>query len=202
MSQQPRQPKSRASGAMAGRTVFVVLIAVALGLLILYNGFGDGDGGGGSGDGSSAGTSTIPTTIAPSTTTTTVVDMAAVKTVVANASGVAGSAGRMTTALTNCGLTLLPATNADTTGQEATMVYNVPNVATPEQATVIATAVGVSYTGVLPTPSPVKAVGDAGVVVVLGKDKANSTPTCPSATPPATTAPGETTVAPPTSAGG
>jgi hypothetical protein len=168
---------------MAGRTVFVVLIALAIGLLILANGFGrDGDGGGATG----TTTTTAGTTTVQETTTTTI-SMQGVSVIVANASGVQGSAGRMTTGLQGCNFTMLPATNAVTSGQAVTQVHNVANVATEEQATFVAEAVGVAYSGPLPDPSPVRNIGEAGVVVVLGTDKANAQPDCPGTLPTAPT---------------
>src|SRR5262245_61859466 len=126
----------RPSSAMAGRTVFVVLVAVGLGLLVLKNAFDD--------NGSSASTNTTvaeSTTVAGDGTTTTVaaIDKQSFKVVVANASGVAGSAGKWTQGLSNLGYSVLPATNAAQSGQPTTAVYFLPGF--DAQATMVATSI-------------------------------------------------------------
>lgn len=186
-ARRPPGPGGRsATPAMAGRTVIVVLIAVALGLLILRNGFGDTSGGE-----SAATTTTTPsTTAATETTSTTVLDKASCTVVVANAAGVAGSAGRTTEALAALGYTMLEATNANITGQAETQVYYQPG--SESCAGLVAGDLGLTApAGPLPQPSPVDNVGDADVVVVLGRDIAIGGVPAPATTAPA--AGGETT---------
>ena len=152
---------------MAGRTVFVVLVALGLGLLILKYGFDDSSGGTASGGATT--TSSTSTTIETSTTTTTV-NLANTQVLVANASGVSGAAGKITTQLKDKGYTTLPATNAKQTGVATTTVYYQPGY--EAQAGQVAQSLGVTTTAAMPSPPPVASLGEADVLVVVGKDLA------------------------------
>jgi len=149
---------------MAGRTVFVVLVALGLGLLILKYGFDDS---GGTVSSGATTTTSTSTTVAASTTSTSV-NLANTQVLVANASGVSGAAGRVTTQLKDKGYTTLPATNAKQTGLATTTVYYQPGY--EAQAGQVAQSLGVTTPAAIPSPPPVASLGDADVVVVVGKD--------------------------------
>jgi hypothetical protein len=164
------------SSAMAGRTVFVVLVMAGLGLLVLKNAFDD--------DGSASGgtpstTVHVTTTVSSSTSSpTTTIDKKAFKVIVANGSGVAGSAGKWTNGLTALGYTMLPATNASKSGLATTTVYFLPGA--EDAAHDVATTMGATTVTAWPTANPpVKSISDANVVVVLGQDVANKQPPAP-----------------------
>jgi hypothetical protein len=176
-----------APSAMAGRTVFVVLIAAGLGLLVLNNAYDDG-GGAGSGAAPTTSTSSSSTVASSSTSAAPGVQRSDVKVIVANASGVAGSAGKFTTNLAALGYTTLPATNASASGQATTKVYHLP--ANEAGAQMVATDIGAAAPTAWPTTNPpVKDIGAAQVVIVLGQDLANTPPTtgASATTPPPTT---------------
>ena len=107
---------------MAGRGVFVVLVAAGIGLLVLKNGFADGSTTGG-GSTSSSTTAAAVTTTVPGATTTAAPNPAAAKVLVANGSGISGAAGKVTTFLKGKGLATLPATDAKTKDYAETVVY-------------------------------------------------------------------------------
>jgi hypothetical protein len=178
----PQRPPS----AMAGRTVFVVLVAVGLGLLVLKNAFDDG------GSSASPSTTVAASTTAPGETTSSVpsdIDKQSFKTLVANASGVAGSAGKWTEGLTNLGFAMVtPAANASKSGLPNTTVYFTPGF--DAQAALVATTMGAAAPQPWPTTNaPVGDIKDANVVVTLGQDLAGKTPpTSVAPTQPATPA--------------
>jgi LytR cell envelope-related transcriptional attenuator len=189
--QPSRRPpaKSSGGGAPMGSTISIVIavIAVVVGFLILRNINNDSKDEAGSAANStpssesSDSTTTSSTEPPPSTTTPLVVSGATV--VVANASGVGGAAGQYTTALQSVGFTIGTATNAAGAEQriDVSKVYYDPN--DPEAAAVaasVAQAMGAPDSGVLvatmPSPVPVEgeaaSLGDATVLVMLGKDLA------------------------------
>ena len=163
-----------------GSTLSIVLavVAVVVGFLILNNITDDS----GSSDGSSSVDTTVPitvdTTIAAETSTTVpqlVTQGATV--VVANASGVPGSAGRMSAELAGAGFTMAEPTNA-TSALEQSVVYYDPNIAAAQAvATSVAQVMGGLAVETVPTPPPVEGgtLGDAGVVVMLGTAQADKT---------------------------
>jgi LytR cell envelope-related transcriptional attenuator len=178
-----------ASGALA---IVLAIVAVVAGFLILrsINDDDDGDAGetpSGSIDVGDTGTTTslgLGTTLPPATTTTTepplVLDPA-VTVIVANASNVNGSAAQMTRALQVVGYTMGDATNKGASvGQlEATVIYFDPAVL---NADVVAGSVARSLGGVdsiapvaVPAPTESGELGGAGVLVMLGVDKAGKT---------------------------
>jgi hypothetical protein len=150
---------------MAGRGLFVVVVAGAIGLLILKNGFADGS------------TSTSPTTTTtvhattttrPGGTTTVPPNPAAAKVLVANGSGVKGAASKVSTFLKGKNIATLTPTDATKSNYPATVVYYVNGF--QSQANAVAQQLGGQKVGgVVPTPLPVKSLGDANVLVVVGK---------------------------------
>jgi hypothetical protein len=167
-----RRPPRQSPGATTSlRVILVVGIAALLGWLILRNGF-PGTGGGDGDGGSSSATTTVVTTTSVAPTSTTV-NMAGTKIVVANGSGVGGSAGRLSDTLRSEGYAVIEPTNAVRNDYTITEIYHLPGF--EAQAGVVARELGVAVTGLLPDPSPVPAEGiqDANVIIVLGTDLAS-----------------------------
>jgi len=183
-NQPRRSPRQGLGGSPVGSTLSIVLavVAVVIGFLILNNITDDG---GSSSSGGSASVDVTTTTIdtglttttAPSVTTTTLVTEGATV-IVANASGVPGSAGRMTDTLALAGFTMGEATNS-TTGQiEVSVVYYDPGIAAAQDvANSVALVMGGLTVETVPTPPPVDggSLGDAGVLVMLGTNQADKT---------------------------
>jgi hypothetical protein len=174
--------------------VVVAVIAAALGFFILKQ-VSDDEGGGSATPGTDASTeTTVPASTA--TTTAPTVDKASFQVVVANASGVGGAAGKMTTDLQARGYKTLKATNvAPGTPQAATTtVYYTAG----SQAAANAVLAELGLAGpAQPIPATGFVVPDAdragaNVVVVLGKDLAGKA--LPSQAATATTAPGTVTL--------
>jgi hypothetical protein len=162
-------------------SIVVAVVAVIMGFLILKNITSDNSG-------KSAGTPSETTnpinvvdpnaTTIPLETTTTAPAMVytGATVIVANASGVQGTAGQFSKALGQVGFTMATPTNA--AGAEAKLatskVYFLPG------GELVAASVAKSMGGVafsaLPTPVPVKGeaagIGEATVVVMLGSDLA------------------------------
>lgn len=164
-AKEPRPPASNA--ALAGRTIVVVLIAAAIGLLILKNAYDDSS----VSAVENTTTSSSSTSVLPETTTTTV-NMAGVKIIVANAAGVSGAAGRMSTQLQGLGYSVLEPTNATSKGLDTTFVYHIEGF--EQQAAKVAADIGAQPGGLFPGASLVPDIGDANVIVVLGTDLATS----------------------------
>ncbi len=167
-----RRPPRQSPGATTSlRVILVVGVAALLGWFILRNGFPGTDGGNGGGSDSSATTTIVTTTTAAPPSTT--VNMAGTKIVVANGSGVGGSAGRLSDALREEGYAVIEPTNAVRNDYTVTEIYHLPGF--EAQAGVVARELGVAVTGLLPDPSPVppEGVQDANVIVVLGTDLAS-----------------------------
>jgi hypothetical protein len=161
--------------------ILVVAVAALLGWFVLRNGFGVGDASnGGSSDAATTTVAEVTTTVPPPTTT---LDKASWKNVVANGSGVGGSAGRLTETLAGKGYVMIEPTNANRNDYAVTEIYFVTGF--EAQAAEISRELGVPVTGLLPDPSPVPPAGvqDANVVVVLGTDLA-SQPSVGTTTPP------------------
>jgi hypothetical protein len=216
-----RRPRAGDSGAPASGALAIVLaiVAVVAGFLILrsINDDDDGDAGedtngavtNGTGD-SVATTAAAATTSAPAATTTTTLALVLdpnVPVLVANASNVNGAAGQMTRALEVVGYTMAEATNkAASVGQlETSVVYFDPAVpnSEPVAQSVARSLGGVDSISAVATPAPTESgdMGGAGVLVMLGIDKAGKTleelnPSTPTdSAPPGTSPPvaGETT---------
>jgi len=180
-----RSTRQGAGGAPLGSTVSIVLavVAVVVGFLILNNITDDGGGGSvtapsGSVPDETTGTSIGGTTIAPTTTEAPLVTEGA-SVVVANASGVGGSAGRMTAQLQDAGFTVVePAINSTLPNTEASIVQYDPSVAAAQNvAESVARVMGGLRVEPLSTPPSVVggSIGEAGVLVLLGTDEADKT---------------------------
>ncbi len=199
-----RSPRQGVGGSPMGSTVSIVLavVAVIVGFLILNNITGDGPS---ASDGATPVDTVADTTpdsvVETSSTTTTepplVFDGATV--VVANASGVPGSAGRMTTELAGVGFTTAEATNSTQSGLAASIVQYDPTIAAAQAvAESVARSMGGLTVEVVPTPAPVEggSLNGAGVLVLLGTDEADKTIaqlTAPTAVTPAPAPSGGTT---------
>lgn len=195
-----RSPRQGVGGSPIGSTLSIVLavLAVVVGFLILRN-ITD-DGGGSDAGGVVPTESTVPGTGDSSTTTTSstlpplVTQGATV--VVANSSGVPGSAGRMSDELAAAGFTMATATNTSEGNLEQSVVYYDPsNAAALDVANSVARVMGELTVETVPSPPPVEGgdLADASVVVMLGT--AQSDQTLDDLAP-------ETAVAPPPVAGG
>ena len=174
----------------------LAVVAVVAGFLILRNITDDG----GSSDGGITAESTTPdtidNTIADTTTSTTEPPLVTVgaSVVVANASGVPGSAGRMSTELAAAGFEMAEATNATSSGLEESIVYYDPSItAAIDVAGSVARVMGGLAVEAGPTPVPVEgaSLNGAGVVVMLGSNQADKTlaELVPAAEPTTVTAP-------------
>lgn len=178
-----RSPRQGVGGSPMGSTVSIVLavVAVIIGFLILNNITGDSPSSSDSPPTDSVSDDTTGSSIAENTTTSTtepqlVVEGATV--VVANASGVGGSAGRMTTELASLGFTMAEATNSTQSGLAASLVYYDPAIAAAQAvAESVARSMGGLSVAAVPTPPPVKggSLNGAGVLVLLGTNEADKT---------------------------
>lgn len=179
------------------RGAALVVVAVVIGLFLLRNGLDTSEAitsnpgrDGGTADGADSGTDTDSGTDETTTTTPASRPPADVPTIVLNDSGVDGAAGAYSEVLTAAGYALTnPAgTNADADGDAGTtIVYFAPGFEL--EAAAVAAAIGAPAT-VVPTPLPTTPPGliaGAMVVVVLGTDLGNVTPTTVVATDPADT---------------
>jgi hypothetical protein len=133
----------------------------------------------------STSTTTTSTTTTSTTTTTTTIPLIAEGAViiVANASGVTGAAALLSQELGDLGFHMGPPTNTAGVEEilEVSKVYYLPAGAD------VATSIGRAMGGILVTRMPVPVsitggpakLGDATVVVMLGKDLANNKPIVP-----------------------
>jgi hypothetical protein len=177
-----RSPRQGVGGSPLGSTLSIVLavVAVVVGFLILRNITDDG---GSTAGGGTATDTTVPSTVDITAVQTTTTSLPALVTqgatvIVANASGVPGSAGRMTTELENAGFTTGIATNA-TSGQleQSIVYYDAANAAALDVANSVARVMGGLAVEVVPSPPPIEeaSLGDAGVLVMLGTAQADRT---------------------------
>ncbi len=215
-----KSPRQGIGGSPVGSTLSIVLavIAVVAGFLILRNITDDNDGTSSTEDPTAEVTTTTvdlglaTTTEVPTTTVAPIVTEGATV-VVANASGVPGSAGRMSTALGGAGFTMAEPTNATSAQLEQSVVYYDPAVAAAQAvAGSVATMMGGLAVEAVPTPVPIEggALNGSGVVVMLGTAQADKTleelGAGTAATPETGTAPpvagAETTLAPTTTSTG
>lgn len=184
-NQPRRSPRQGLGGSPVGSTLSIVLavVAVIIGFLILNNITNDGGSSSSSDGGSSVNVTTttidtgLTTTTAASTTTTSLVTEGATV-IVANASGVGGSAGRMTDTLALAGFTMGDPTNATSGQLEDSIVYYDPGIAAAQDvADSVAIVMGGMSVEPVPTPPPVDggSLGDAGVLVMLGTNQADKT---------------------------
>jgi LytR cell envelope-related transcriptional attenuator len=196
-----RPPRVGDSGSPVGSTLSIVLavVAVVAGFFILRAIFDDdNDSAGGlppittvPGEETSTTTSdnSTPTTAA---TPTTVGRVNTATVVVANASGVGGSAGRMTTALEGVRYRTGEPTDATGGNLDRSVVYFVRGVnGARETADSVARDMGGLRVRPIPAEPPIAGeLGNAGVLVMLGTDTADKTlaelnPTSVTAPPPA-----------------
>ena len=178
-----RAPRQGVGGSPMGSTISIVLavVAVVVGFLILNNITDDGPSGDDVTTPVDSVVDTTPGSLVENTTTTTtepplVTEGATV--VVANASGVPGSAGRMSTELATLGFTMAEATNSTQSGLTASIVQYDPTIAAAQAvAESVARSMGGLTVEVVPTPAPVEggSLNGAGVVVLLGTDEADKT---------------------------
>jgi hypothetical protein len=159
------------TAAIAGRGVIVVIIAFVLGLLVLAKGFDDNSVSAGGGGTATTTTVPAPTTTAPAQTTTTEVNKASFTVVVANGSGISGAAGRKTEELKGQGFTMAPAANSK--AQVATTA--VYFIAGYEAAGAAVAQVLQVQPQAMPAAPPAD-LGQAQVLVLLGKDIASDAP--------------------------
>ena len=183
-----KSPRQGIGGSPVGSTLSIVLavVAVVAGFLILRNITDDNDGASSAiGDPTDVADDATTTTVDPALTTTSAAPTTTVPqlvtegatVVVANASGVPGSAGRMSTALGGVGYTMAEATNA-TTQLEVSIVYYDPAVAAAQAvAESVARSMGGLEVAPVPTPVPIEggALNGSGVVVMLGTAQADKT---------------------------
>jgi hypothetical protein len=180
-----RPPRVGDSGSPVGSTLSIVLavVAVVAGFLILRAIFDDdNDSAGGltpittvPGEETSTTSDNSTPTSRPTTTTVGRVTQATV--VVANASGVGGSAGRMTTALEGVGYRTGEATDATGGNLDRSVVYFVRGVnGARETADSVARDMGGLRVRPIPAEAPISGeLGNAGVLVMLGTDTADKT---------------------------
>jgi len=173
--------------------IVLAVIAVVAGFFILRSISGDdkkqfdlqsAGTGAPAGEGNNAPESTTPSSVvstAPQSTTTTIVTDGATV-VVANANGQGGSAATMATALEVAGFTMGDAMDAsDATGNlEVTVIYYDPAQPAAQPVAESVNSVMGGGATVLPLPGGTPPVADgtidgAGVLVMLGLDKANKT---------------------------
>jgi hypothetical protein len=174
-----RSPRQGVGGSPVGSTLSIVLavVAVVAGFLILNN-ITDDESESDGGAEVSVTTSSIATVVTtPTETTEPPLVFEGATVIVANASGVPGSAGRMSDELTAAGFTMATATNA-TTPLEQSVVYADPaNAAAQAVAESVARTMGGLTVEPIPTPPPVEgeSIGAASVLVMLGTAQADQT---------------------------
>lgn len=182
MSQQrPRGPRmsAPASNNVTFATV-VAVVALLLGFFVLRsvnNGSSPSTGGGGNNTQNSNDTTT--TTIGGTGTTVPALVLTSFKIQVANASGIAGSAGKLTTDLQAMGYVVQTALNAapGTPKRAKTGVFYGPGCANAAQnvATTLSNTTGsMPEIGALPSPIPLETgtMREACVLIMLGTDLA------------------------------
>ena len=189
-----RSPRRGSGNSPVGSTLSIVLavIAVVAGFLILRNLTDDGgsDSATGSitepadspdttaadgGDGEEEAGGSTTTEPAPTTTFAIVTEGATV--VVANANGVSGSAGRMSTRLENQGFTMGEPANATVDRKKTVVQYDASIASAKAVADSVAFVMGGVNVTKLPSPPKVDGgdLGGARVLVLLGANEADKT---------------------------
>ena len=179
MSQEQRRqrpaPEPRASNVNSVLSIAVAVLAVLLGFFILRDLRNDSSvvsPESGQVDESATQETTVET-IAVETTAAPVV-LTAFKVQIANASGVSGSAGLLTTEMQGRGYIVQPAINKSeiTPKQTVTVVYYLLGSEAP--AAQVARELGGVATSPMPTPIPTEtgSLGEASVLILLGTDVA------------------------------
>ncbi len=148
----------------------LVVVAVAIGLILLAKGFSDDGGFLSTSKKSSSASHTTSTLAGHATTTTEAVDPATVKIYVANASGKAGAATKVSTVLAGKQYPTPAVGNAATAA--TTMVYYLPGNAPQAQLVASSLDLPASSVAPMPSPAPVTSLGSATVLVVIGTDGA------------------------------
>lgn len=178
-----RPSRQGIGGSPMGSTISIVIavVAVVAGFLILRNITDDG----GSADGGAVAPteSSTPSTVESAATSSTTSTLPPLVTqgatvVVANASGVPGSAGRMSDELTAAGFTTATAINSTGPQLEQSIVYYDPSIAAAQDvANSVARVMGDLTVETVPSPPPVEGetLGDAGVLVLLGTAQSDRT---------------------------
>ena len=178
-----RAPRRTSAGAAAARPtgsvvgIVVAVIAVVLGFVIL-NDLSADDGGGGEvvPVTTTAAPAPVESSVAPEPTATTLapINKTGYKILIANASGVGGSAGQLTIALQGQGFIVEPATNSspDRRDVAVTVVYYLAG--NEANAASVARTLGGVCMEPMPTPVPTEraTLGEASVLVLLGQDLA------------------------------
>jgi hypothetical protein len=176
MSQEQRRPRPtpepRAANVNSVLSIAVAVLAVLLGFFILRDLRNDTSIA--SPDAAPAEETTQETTAEtiPVETTSAPVVLTAFKVQIANASGVSGSAGLLTTEMQGRGYIVQPAINKSeiTPKQTATVVYYL--LGSEAAAAQVAKDLGGVATAPMPTPIPTEtaSLGEASVLVLLGTD--------------------------------
>ncbi|MHB8669707.1 MAG: LytR C-terminal domain-containing protein [Acidimicrobiales bacterium] len=127
-------------------------------------------------------------TVAPSTTVP-LRPPSAVKVLVANSSGIAGAAKRVSDSLSPRGYNVLAPTNGTTSDEASTKVEF--SAGFDAEARVLAASLGLADSAAipLPTPAPVADTRGADIVVIVGRDLANVAASANAGSPSANTAP-------------
>lgn len=177
-----RTPRQTTGGSPAASTIMIIVtvVAVVIGFFILKTIRDDGGSSGGATPTSASGNTTSTTIAGGSTTAAPTTLPADVKTgtqvQVANASGVGGAAGKLTTSLQSAGFEMAKATDATGAKLATTVVYyDATNPVALSVAQTAARTMGAAAPAQLPSPVPVsggKLADGAGVLVMLGKDLA------------------------------
>jgi len=179
MSQEQRRPRPapepRATNVNSVLSIAVAVLAVLLGLFILRDLRND-SGVAVAGEGASVGDAATDTTVEviPVETTVVSVQLTAFKVQIANASGVGGSAGLLTTEMQGKGYIVQPAINKSeiTPKQTVTVVYYL--LGSEAAAARVAQELGGVGISPMPTPIPTEtgSLGEASVLILLGTDLA------------------------------
>ncbi|MEY3575237.1 MAG: hypothetical protein RLZZ88_380 [Actinomycetota bacterium] len=181
MSQEQRRPRPtpepRAANVNSVLSIAVAVLAVLLGFFILRDLRNDTSIAAPEENAAPAEEMTTETTVdplVPVETTAAPVALTAFKVQVANASGVSGSAGLLTTDLQGKGYIVQPAINKSevTPRQTATVVYYL--LGSEAAAAQVAGELGGVATAPMPTPIPTEtgSLGEASVLILLGTDLA------------------------------
>lgn len=169
----PRPPRPQTTGTSAVAIV-VAVAAILLGFLVLRDINSDSDDASGTPSSQPSDTIAVTTTSAKPQKTTTTLVKEGYEILVANASGVSGSAKKLSDQLTAKGFVTTEAVNAapGTPTQSTTVVYAVPGF--EAGANSVASVLG--GVEVLPMPGTIPvdggSLGSASVLVMLGADLA------------------------------
>ncbi len=181
-SEQPlsERPSGGSGASPVGSTaaIIIAVLAVVGGFLILRS-LRDDSGTASTGT-TMAPTTAVATTAAPTTAPPTTIPVVkeGATVVVANASGVNGAAGQLTTALEGDGYTMAKATNATSKTEITTVHYHPANPNALAVATTLAGTLGGAAVSEVPSQAPIEGGAlptGVDVLVLLGSDKAGKT---------------------------